>query len=390
MARSASAADEPRASRLWDRPLAGILAPRVTSHPLNAVCPYYTMYPLDFPLRVLRGVEKKTWVLDPFCGRGTTNFAARLRGLPSVGIDSSPVAHALSLAKTVHARPSDVVRVATRILDEEEDAPVPQGAFWRLAYHRGVLADLVRLRAALLRDCSTPSRVLLRAIIMGALHGPRGKKRISYLSNQSPRTFAPKPKYAVRFWRERGDRPPEVDVLDVIRDRARRALSEPLDATPAIVRLADAREESAFEGLPKVRLVVTSPPYYGMRTYLPDQWLRRWFLGGPAEVEYGGPPDQMDHASPDRFSEQLRDVWANVATRSRRDAKLIVRFGGIHDRKAAPLDVLKDSFRDSGWRLSTLVSAGTADLGRRQAIHFQSEDDRNEPMEEFDAYAVRE
>ena len=29
--------------------------------------------------------------------------------------------------------------------------------------------------------------------------------------------------------------------------------------------------------------VVTSPPYYGLRTYGPDQWLRQWFLGGPAE-----------------------------------------------------------------------------------------------------------
>ena len=26
--------------------------------------------------------------------------------------------------------------------------------------------------------------------------------------------------------------------------------------------------------------VITSPPYLGMRTYLPDQWLRYWALGG--------------------------------------------------------------------------------------------------------------
>src|SRR5205809_972792 len=62
---------------------------------LNAVCPYYTMFPLEFPVRVLsRHSHPTKWVLDPFCGRGTTNFAARLLGLPSVGLDSSPIAAA--------------------------------------------------------------------------------------------------------------------------------------------------------------------------------------------------------------------------------------------------------------------------------------------------------
>src|SRR5713101_9964538 len=48
---------------------------------LNAVCPYYTMFPLAFPLGVLsRRSQPKQWVLDPFCGRGTTTFGARLLG----------------------------------------------------------------------------------------------------------------------------------------------------------------------------------------------------------------------------------------------------------------------------------------------------------------------
>ena len=60
---------------------------------LNAVCPYFTMFPLGFPLRVLsRGERDGGAVLDPFCGRGTTNIAARLLDLPSVGIDSHPLA----------------------------------------------------------------------------------------------------------------------------------------------------------------------------------------------------------------------------------------------------------------------------------------------------------
>ena len=41
-------------------------------HRLNAVCPYFTMFPLEFPLRILAEAQADHWVLDPFCGRGTT------------------------------------------------------------------------------------------------------------------------------------------------------------------------------------------------------------------------------------------------------------------------------------------------------------------------------
>ena len=68
---------------------------------LNAICPYFTMFPLGFPLRILRErAARADWVLDPFCGRGTTNYAARVLGLPSLGVDSSPVAVAIA-----HIRP---------------------------------------------------------------------------------------------------------------------------------------------------------------------------------------------------------------------------------------------------------------------------------------------
>nr|MBP9900761.1 site-specific DNA-methyltransferase [Verrucomicrobiota bacterium] len=42
---------------------------------------YYTMFPLEFPERVLRAAGARELVADPYCGRGTTIYAARLRGL---------------------------------------------------------------------------------------------------------------------------------------------------------------------------------------------------------------------------------------------------------------------------------------------------------------------
>src|SRR4051812_33143734 len=84
---------------------------------LNAVCPYYTMFPLAFPARILKHARTGQWVFDPFCGRGSTNFAARVSGLPTLGVDSNPVAVAIARSKLVSASPNAIVSVCRRILE---------------------------------------------------------------------------------------------------------------------------------------------------------------------------------------------------------------------------------------------------------------------------------
>ena len=356
---------------------------------LNGVCPYYTMYPLDFPLRVLKEHgQRGDWVLDPFCGRGTTNFAARLLGMPSMGMDSSPVAVALAKAKLASADPGQVVASAKAILNAaKEPTSVPSGEFWRLAYHEHTLRQLCQLREALFVECSSSTRILLRAIILGALHGPRPKGKPSYFSNQSPRTFAPKPNYAVRFWTARGMYPDDVDVLSIIKTRADRYLAEPLPDVESKVELGDSRIAGAFGDMPKARFVVTSPPYFGMRTYLPDQWLRLWFLGGPDYVEYRQPEGQLEHSSAAHFAAEMSRVWKNVASHTATGGRLIIRYGGIHDRAAKPMDVLKKSLVDSGWRIVTTMAIPDSDNGRRQVRQFQAEPKK--AIVEHDVYCHR-
>lgn len=355
---------------------------------LNAVCPYYTMYPLEFPLRVLKEHGKRgEWVIDPFCGRGTTNFAARLLDMPSVGIDSSPVAAALAQAKLASARPGHVVASARSILKAaKEPTSMPKGDFWKLAYHEKTLVPLCQLREALLTECSSPTRILLRAILLGALHGPRTKGAPSHFSNQAPRTFAPKPNYAVKFWTERGMQPGEVEVMAVIEARAKRYLAEVPASVEGSVQLADSREEDTFEDVPEARFVVTSPPYYGMRTYLPDQWLRLWFLGGPDYVEYRQ-PNQLGHTGAEYFAAEMARVWKNVAGSSAKDARLIIRYGGIHDREAVPIDVLRTSLVGSGWRMVTAKAVPDSDSGRRQVRQFQTAPKKG--ITEHDVYCRR-
>lgn len=354
---------------------------------LNAVCPYFTMFPLDFPLRVLRRrMPIDGWVVDPFCGRGTTNFAARLLGLPTAGIDSSPIAAAIAQAKVADAAPDEVDELAQALLqDSGRPEDVPEGKFWRWMYHPDTLQEICVIREALLSDCSGDARVLLRAILLGALHGPLTKTVPSYLSNQCPRTYAPKPRYSVKFWQKRDLRPPRVSLLDVVRVRSERYLATDLPHAEATIACGDSRHARTLSEL-DVALTITSPPYYGMRTYVPDQWIRNWFLGGPPEVEYTQPDDALGHSSPEEFSHNLRTVWELLAERATPDAALVIRFGGIKDRKADPVGILKDSLHDSGWRLQTRVSAGRADRGKRQSDQFLKQ--RSTSREEFDYYAT--
>ena len=355
---------------------------------LNAICPYFTMFPLSFPTRVLSRASVTSSVLDPFCGRGTTNMAARLRGMPTTGIDSNPVATAVTSAKLVSTTPEAVVDALISILNRPENhQDLPSSDFWSLMYHEATLKTLVHVRNTLIQDCRSPARVALRAIFLGALHGPVQKNIQSYLSNQAPRTYAPKPRYAVRFWTERELYPPIADIIEVVARRARRYYRTPLPTPPFEVRCADSRDLEAFVDLRKtpVDWIITSPPYYGLNTYGPDQWLRLWFLGGPPTVDYTR-QNQLTHSSPENYARQLSRVWENCRRIAQPKARMVIRFGGIPSRSANPLEILRSSLKNTGWHIQTKSDAGVAPRGSRQGDQFGV---KSTARTEFDLWTIK-
>jgi DNA modification methylase len=345
------------------------------------------MFPIDFPYWVLKDrAAPGEWVADPFCGRGTTNYASRILGLPSIGIDSSPVAVAISQAKLANTTPNAIVRAAEGILEKiKQPNEIPTGEFWDWAFHQEVLGVLCRLRDGLLQDCRSHSRKALRAIILGALHGPRNKTRHSYFSNQSQRTYAPKPKYSIKYWKGLGLKPESVNVLEIITTRAERYYSQEPEATGKIIQ-GDSRNKDSYSSFSQeINWVITSPPYYGMNTYIPDQWLRMWFLGGKAKVDYAS-NGQLSHASPEKFALEMNQVWKNTGAACAPNARLIIRFGGINGRKTDPLKILCYSLQDTGWVINKIESAGLATNGKRQAEHIRKS--IKAPREEYDIWAT--
>lgn len=356
---------------------------------LNAICPYLTMFPLEYPLGIIRRHKRESpVVVDPFCGRGTTIYAARKAGLPSYGFDVSPIAVAIARAKLSSAPSKAISRLAERLLSTPP-IHVPEQPFFRKAFARQTLKELCSLREGLLRiRKETDESTLLRAAALGCLHGPRSKdpSRAGYFSNQMPRTFSSKPDYSVGYWDDRGLEPPRVSVLNVLRRKLGRIpdLDEPALGTFRRVRRGDSRLARHYRNLNGRLLVITSPPYYGMRTYVQDQWLRNWFLGGPDEIDYEA-DTQLRHSSHDDFAMDLSRVWSHLLKRSDK-IDLYVRFGTINSVKSDARGLFKASLEESGgWRLISTRKAQTASNGKRQADQMQP---NSRAAEEYDFHAI--
>jgi hypothetical protein len=361
---------------------------------LNGISPYYTMFPLEFPLQHLSDLRVGDWVLDPFCGRGTTLYAARLLGFPSVGIDTNQLAVAIARAKGVRVRPEGVAGEAQRLSRRRRLIDMPKGEFWDLAFHPRTLEEICLIREGLLEDdppCKCAARTALRAVMLGVLHGPRRRGVPAYLSNQMPRTYATKPRGAVRYWKRHRFAPVYVDTIELIRRRAYHLFSSTPPEVPCAVILGDSRRAEAYKWLPTSRLrrVITSPPYYGMCSYGRDQWLRLWFLGGSQKPESEA-GEAMGKGGLNRYIDDLSTVWRLIAEVCAADARMVIRFGALprvlrNHRYSLRWAIRRSVARSERWEVEEVVSAGRPPNGSRQANQFRS---AGKSREEVDVVAV--
>jgi hypothetical protein len=336
---------------------------------LNGICPYFTMFPLQYPVEILNNIKDPAVVLDPFSGRGTSLFAARMFGYEAYGIDNNPVAVAISKAKLANTTVKAISDTLELALNYEASFEVPQSEFWKTAFEETVLNQLCRVRAFLLCH-EGENESALRGLILGALHGPKAKKieNNSYLSNQMPRTFSSKPNYSVNFWKKHNLLPEKIDIRGVVKKRAHRYFDNDIPNIKKNIIEGDSRNITSYQGLPLATLIITSPPYYGMQSYYTDQWLRNWFLGGPDDP-VNDLNNQMNHGSPEHFASDLSNVWNNCYLASTSDSIMYIRFGSIPSRKASAKDIFYRSIElsDGPWKIVSVSDAGSSLLGHRQA-----------------------
>ena len=317
---------------------------------LNDICPYFTRFELAFPASVLQSAGKGERVLDPFCGSGTTLFAARMAGLYATGVDGNPVAVAVARAKLATVSLPEVMERAGKILaSENKDMPTPEGPFWEMCFSEETLASLTRFRSHFSRGAKDDTDAFLTALVAGLLHGPGARDQQNYFSNHMPSSFAPAPDTLLEYWRTAGLKPPRVNILKMIERRTRLLLGDMPGPGLGRVILGDSRSIETYPEREPFDRVITSPPYFGLNTYISDQWLRMWLLGDASEV-----PDLVCQDDSEVYTHDLARVWRNCASLCRAGATLAIRFGMTADHKDLNArSILECSLHaaDAGWHV---------------------------------------
>ena len=121
------------------------------------------------------------------------------------------------------------------MLDPTTQNRLKTAVYFQIDQDMGVLAGL-RGEIEVLR--SSIQRINEQTTTSMSLVGTDGGT--SYLSNQCPRTYAPKPRYAVNYWNRHRLRPPRADIRTVVERRAVRHYAQTLSsANSSRVLLAD-------------------------------------------------------------------------------------------------------------------------------------------------------
>lgn len=319
----------------------------------SAVGPYYAMFPTSFADDVVtQFTEPGDWVLDPFAGRGTSVYSAASAGRHGIGVELNPVgwlygATKLAVAprESVEAKLRDIERHAPWWLSETASLP----AFFSHCFNKSVLAFLLSARSMLKWRTSRIDRTLM-AFILIYLHG----KQDAALSNQMRQTKAMAPRYAVNWWRERDLKPPVVDPGDFLRDRIawRYARGTPVvtnshiflgDCTRRVEGLASRWSEGKLQ---PVKLLLTSPPYFGLTNYHYDQWLRLWMLGGRPDANRPGGKYRDKFESKAAYSRLLVTAFRKASAYLAPDAVIYVRTGSRAATYEATTSALYEVFPD--------------------------------------------
>lgn len=257
---------------------------------------YYAMFPPRFAFDAVEGLTRTgDCVLDPFCGRGNAPYTASLLGRPSLGVDINPIAW---LYTSVKLNPDPKLdRVIQRLKDISRAARIndrrSRSRFETMAWSPTVRAFLKAARRELDWASSQTDRTLMAFVV---LH--MQDKRGQGLSNALWPTIACSPRYAVRWWSEKGlTQPPDVDPLKVLEKKIRRRYDygTPFQTDGAAI-LGDAASVLQSRTQLSAKLLITSPPYKGVTDYWNDHWIRLWALGQTLRKDWKRTTRYENHA----------------------------------------------------------------------------------------------
>lgn len=353
-------------------------------HRFHALCPYFAMFPETFVRKNLIWSKAGDIVFDPFSGRGTTVFESLLNNRVGFGCDVNSVAVCISNAK---ADPPSYNEVCARLdtlaaSKPSNDSSLAKDAFFSACFHPKTLQQLLYLRRSLKWKNNRSDR-FIAALVLGSLHGESHRSE-RYFSNRMPRTISTKPNYSVNWWKKNKFFAPKRDVYKILREMIDFRFASDLPPSRGQIKQVDARNAiNAFPSLEKrVPLIITSPPYLDTTNFEEDQWLRLWFLGGPAHPLIRPNGDDR-HSATDRYWDFLTEAWAGVAPLLKREAHIIIRIGGKRLSKQDLEEGLTDSLEDGLEKKLYLLQSKTSEITSGQIRTFQPSAPSNSTEHDF-------
>lgn len=314
--------------------------------------PYYAMFPIEFACEVVSSNSKRgDFVLDPFAGRGSSIFAAAALGRSSFGVEINPVGWLYSIVKLSPAPKEAVSNRISELIEhsaEYKKAADEMSDFFKVCFSCNVLKFLLAARECLnWKNCNIDSTVM--AFILLYLHGKRGQS----LSNQMPMTKSTSINYSLEWWANKGlINPPEIDIMEFFDKRFKWRYEKGLPVfTNNTVALGDSTTElhdfRVHQNPPKaIKLLFTSPPYYGVTNYFIDQWLRMWVLGGPAEPVISSEKYKRRFDSKEDYEELLDIVFGQCALMMDHNSTVYVRTDVREFTLETTRTILKKHFPD--------------------------------------------
>ena len=239
-------------------------------HSMHYIVPYQACFAPQIPKFFIERYSKKgDTVLDPFCGRCTTVFEANQLGRIGLGVDISPLGLEIAKAKRKNVK---LIEVIDRLKEIDFLKEIKEGyEEFKHIYHPKTYSQLLNIKEQL---TNTPVDNLIRAIILGRLHGHSDAFfsvwtfNVISLSNERIKNQAEK----------RGIKPEFRDITPRIIKKAKEVLKDTIIEQPkSKLWRADARRLPISRN--EVDLIVTSPPFLNVVNYIDDNWLRFWFLG---------------------------------------------------------------------------------------------------------------
>lgn len=317
---------------------------------IEAIHPYPAKFIGDIPRALLRALPlpENTVVFDPFVGSGTTLLEAQRHGVPSVGVDLNPIACLIARVKTAPT-PTTLPEIARKITlaASENRQPlrwyIPNVDHWFKADVQTAVAALLQEINALRRSRPYDAlRVALSSILVR-------------VSNQDSDTrYAAIEKSVTK-----------ADVFDLFlnaADKLHEALLErDWSLPPATVIEANTLTLQPTVLLPRVGLIITSPPYPNAYEYWLYHKYRMWWLGFDAlavkEQEIGARAHffKRAHHTEAHFWDQMRLTFSliNRVLVKRGYACFVIGRSKIHGRLVNNADIIQAIATERGFTVAS-------------------------------------